>query len=285
MIEVVVYGTIALDRFLPAGVELPGGEAFNTALHLANWGISVGLVGTTIGTDPEGARLWQLLEQTKIEPRYLSQSPEAVTPLCEITVAPDGERTMRGRGFDRALAPQPPATLFKKRPLVAVDPNLGAAATAFAKNALEFGCPLIAMDLFRPQDVVAQAQILQCSPESLRRFSGPTGTPEAILAALPARVAILTLGASGGLVRDGSNIWSFSALSLADIVDTTGAGDAFRAGLCLGYLRGWALETTVTFASAAAACHCRRLGGASCVPLEEIEALLVKNSLNFSEIL
>ena len=44
-VDIVVYGTVALDRFYPLGLELPGGEALNTAGLLAGWGVSVALVG------------------------------------------------------------------------------------------------------------------------------------------------------------------------------------------------------------------------------------------------
>jgi sugar/nucleoside kinase (ribokinase family) len=281
---VVVYGTVALDRFYPTGRELPGGEAFNTALSLAGWGVPVALVGTTLGTDPEGVRLWQLLADTGLSCEYVPVDPRAVTPFCEITLAPDGERQMRGRGFAEAIAPPLPLELLRTRPIVAVDPNLGEAAVAMARAALAAGCRLVAMDFFRPRDIVEQATLLQCSPESLRRFQGPVGTPEDILTALPTPNLILTQGAMGGLVREHSALWRYHGLPLADICDTTGAGDTFRAGLCYGLWKSWSLHSSVLFASAAAACHCQRFGGASQVPLQEIQALMVKNSPEFLDI-
>ncbi|MBP1670170.1 MAG: sugar kinase, ribokinase [Bacteroidetes bacterium] len=39
-------------------------------------------------------------------------------------------------------------------------------------------------------------------------------------------------------------------------VDTTGAGDSFRAGIVYGLLHSWDDESTVDFASAVAACVC-----------------------------
>jgi sugar/nucleoside kinase (ribokinase family) len=39
-------------------------------------------------------------------------------------------------------------------------------------------------------------------------------------------------------------------------VDTTGAGDSFRAGIIYGILKSWDDETTIDFASAVAACVC-----------------------------
>lgn len=276
--DVIVYGTVALDRFFPSGRELAGGEALNTASQLAGWGLSVALVGTTLGDDAEGRRLRELITAAGLERTYIPDHPAAVTPLCEITVAPDGERTMRGRGFAEALAPPVPEELLQNQPVVAVDPNLGEGAIAMARAALVAGCPLVAMDFFRPLDIVMGATILQCSPESLGRFGGPTGSAEEIVYALAAPICILTEGVAGGLVKEATGLWRYPACSVLDIVDTTGAGDAFRAGLCYGLVQRWPLTRTVAFASAAAACHCRRLGGSSQISLEEIQSVLSKNS-------
>ncbi|WP_395094740.1 carbohydrate kinase family protein [Armatimonas sp.] len=279
-VDIVVYGTVALDRFSPSGRELPGGEALNTACLLAGWGVSVALVGTAIGRDPEGVRLRDLIEATGLSRAFIPDDPDAVTPVCDIVVSPNGERTMSGRGFAQAIAPPVPEALFTSRPIrpiVAVDPNLGLQATQTALAAAQAGCPLIAMDFAHQPDVVAVAEVLQCSLESLRRFGGPTGEPEEIVAALPARTALLTLGAEGGIVQTQGRITRYRAYPLTDVCDTTGAGDAFRAGLCYSRLQNWPLERTLYFASATAACHCRRLGGASQVPLEEIHDLMAKN--------
>jgi sugar/nucleoside kinase (ribokinase family) len=58
-------------------------------------------------------------------------------------------------------------------------------------------------------------------------------------------------------------------------VDTTGAGDVFRAGFIYGTLQGWDTEHVLRFANAAAGLSCTRPGAIGGVPaLDEIEALL-----------
>lgn len=276
--QVVVYGTVALDRLLPFGTtrwqEFPGGEALNTAYQLSGWGVDVALVGTAIGTDAEGERLRQLIDMAGLSRAHIPDDPSAVTPVCEICIGQDGERQMQGRGFAQAVAPPVPEALFAHKPVVAVDPNLGTSALQTALRAAALGCSVVAMDFAHVPEVAAVATLLQYSPESLRRF-GP-----AQLTKSKARVEIFTQGNEGGTVTDDTGSWHYPAYPSFDILDTTGAGDAFRAGLCYGLLQGWPLKKTVDFASAAAACHCRRLGGASQVPLEEIDALLSKKIQN-----
>ncbi|WP_309712287.1 PfkB family carbohydrate kinase [Armatimonas sp.] len=274
--SVVVYGTVALDRLLPAEAtqwqEFPGGEALNTAYQLSGWGVDVALVGTAIGTDAEGERLRRLIDATGLSRAHIPDDPHAVTPVCEIRISQDGERHMQGRGFAQAVAPPVPEALLAHKPVVAVDPNLGQNALQTALRAAALGGSVVAMDFAHVPEVAAVATLLQYSPESLRRF-GPTQPAKS-----RAHVEIFTQGDEGGTVTDDTGSWHYSAYPISDIVDTTGAGDAFRAGLCYGLLQGWPLNKTVLFASAAAACHCRRLGGASQVPLEEIDVLLSKKT-------
>jgi sugar/nucleoside kinase (ribokinase family) len=271
--SVVVYGTVALDRLLLSGttqwVELPGGEALNTASQLAGWGVEVALVGTAIGTDAEGERLRKLIDTAGLSRAHITDDPSAATPVCEIRIGPDGERQMQGRGFAQAVAPPVPEALLAHKPVVAVDPNLGKSALQTALRAAALGCPLVAMDFAHVPEVAAVATLLQYSPESLRRF-GPVQPTQS-----KARVEIFTQGSAGGTITAEGNLWHYPAYPVSDTLDTTGAGDAFRAGL-----QGWPLKKIVCFASAAAACHCRRLGGASQVPLEEIDVLLSKKIEN-----
>ncbi len=60
-----------------------------------------------------------------------------------------------------------------------------------------------------------------------------------------------------------------------EVIDITGAGDAFRAGIVHGTLRGWSLPETVRFASAVAALNCTALGACAAPPsLAAITTLL-----------
>jgi ribokinase len=184
---------------------------------------------------------------------------------------------MSGRGFAEAVAPPPlPASVLAARPIYACDPNLGLPAVESAVRAAEAGCPVVAMDFASVPEVVRVSRILVTSREFIAR-QGVPGTPEAVARDLVrggARTAIVTLGAEGGIVADREEgVFPFSAFRPGGIVDTTGAGDTFRAGLCYGLLYRLPLRDTVRFASAAAALHCRVWGGGSRVPLADVRRL------------
>lgn len=90
-----------------------------------------------------------------------------------------------------------------------------------------------------------------------------------------ADTAVLTLGARGARgLTTGSGFVDCTAFEL-DVVDTTGAGDAFHGGYVAGLLEGLALPERMRFAAATAALNCRALGGQQALPTRvEVEQLL-----------
>jgi sulfofructose kinase len=76
----------------------------------------------------------------------------------------------------------------------------------------------------------------------------------------------VTLGDRGALVLDGDRLVHGPALEV-DAVDTTAAGDVFRAGFVVARLSGWPIERVLAFANAAAALSCTRRGAMPGIPL------------------
>jgi sugar/nucleoside kinase (ribokinase family) len=296
---VIVYGTVCLDQLIqldedgsPRGLpwEMVGGEAFNTATALAGWGIPVLLIGTALGASPDSDRLRRLLDDPPIGllRHRLPDLPTGVTPVCTIRISPNGERVMQGRGYSEAVAPPPlPDADFASHPIFAIDPNLGEAAVTEALRAASLGCPVVAMDFQQHPDVCRASYLVQTSREHLTRFPLPGGPKRSLEASAEALMAfgtprlIVTDGANGGIAaerqKEGSVVhWRFPAIALETVVDTTGAGDAFRAGLCWGVLQKedpWPLSSLIRFANAAAALHCQVLGSGSRIPLDTVQRL------------
>jgi sugar/nucleoside kinase (ribokinase family) len=84
----------------------------------------------------------------------------------------------------------------------------------------------------------------------------------------------VTLGPRGAVLLDGDRFHHQPAFDV-HVVDTTGAGDVFRAGFIYAMLRGDSPEGMLRFACATAAVSCTRRGAIASVPtLEEVNALL-----------
>jgi sulfofructose kinase len=73
-------------------------------------------------------------------------------------------------------------------------------------------------------------------------------------------VVIVTDGAKPVLVvRGDSSAFGVEPYEIAHVVDTSGAGDAFKAGIIYGWLQpDWPLELQVQFACGAAGLNCGR---------------------------
>ena len=89
-----------------------------------------------------------------------------------------------------------------------------------------------------------------------------------------AGMLVVTLGARGAVMLAGNRLVRQPAFPV-DVMDTTGAGDVFRAGFIYAMLRGDPPEGMLRFACATAAVSCTRRGAIASVPtLEEVNALL-----------
>lgn len=95
------------------------------------------------------------------------------------------------------------------------------------------------------------------------------------LIARGAGAAVLTLGERGALYHDGRVSELVPAFAIPEVVDTTGAGDAFNGGFATALAEGRPALEAVRFACAAASLSVTRPGTAPAMPSRaEIEAML-----------
>jgi len=292
---VVVFGTVCLDRIrrvpaMPAvggyveiesEVDLLGGEAANTALCLAAWGVPFALFANPLGADLEGERLIQLIEQKDLPLDGFHRTAPR-TPLCDIYVTPDGERTMVGTGFSEMGKhvsldglPLIPGEWFT------AEPNFGPKARTAARKAIDAGMKTYLMDFIQEDDPVAEGSFWQSStdwagtkgdlPATLdwaKRWSGRFGCH-----------TIVTDGPEGFVYSSPSSMGAiFPAFPCPRVLDSTGAGDTFRAGMLYGLEFGKPLHECLAHAAAAGCLACGYLGATSETPqLADVEALIKKN--------
>ena len=105
----------------------------------------------------------------------------------------------------------------------------------------------------------------------------PDATPQQVVDRLSdhgAQIAVYTLGAHGAIARWRKGTFHYPAFPF-EVVDTTGAGDAFHGAFTCGLMQHWPVDDILCFASAVAALNCRHLGGRSGLPnLSEVEDFL-----------
>src|SRR5439155_26262825 len=87
----------------------------------------------------------------------------------------------------------------------------------------------------------------------------PTHELAARLRACGAKNIIATMGENGALILVDGSATHIPGLKV-DVVDTTGAGDAFSAGLAVALAEGKSLIEAVRYANCAGALACTKLG-------------------------
>lgn len=293
--DVCVYGTTCVDRIRkvaqlppPGGyVEvleerwMPGGEALNTAVALATWEVRVALVPNALGEDKLAEHLLQMLKgYPSLDLRFLRRRKDVQTPTCDVYVTPDGHRTMFGMGFAHMSSDAVPDEVLKEVKVLTADANPGEASVRACEQAARAGVPVVAMDLHDSERAARAADILLTSYEwvgrdnsidYLKRVAGEYRERYGC-------TVILTAGAKGCVLaeRERQQVVHFPAYRAPAIVDTTGSGDVFRAGLIYGrYVLGRELDWAIRFGSAAAALNAGAVGACAGVrPVEEIERFM-----------
>ena len=97
--------------------------------------------------------------------------------------------------------------------------------------------------------------------DEARIFTGQSDPVDQVeaLAAAGARTPIVTCGARGAVAARGRQRWRCDAFDMT-IVDPSGCGDAFAAGVITGIVRGWDMPPTLVYASALGASAVRSVG-------------------------
>jgi len=248
----------------------PGGAGANTAAWLAACGARPTLV-SRVGADASADELRAELAAAGVRTAF---AVDERAPTCRVVVLVDaaGQRSMLAdRGAAGRLAPGDvePAALAGARHLhlsgyVLLDPSSrsgGLAALRFAREAgMTTSVDPQAADLLTDPDGfladVAGVDLLLPSAAELAALTRG-GEPQALLGTVGA-VAV-TAGASGATWIDREGRVSVPA-GTVEVVDSTGAGDAFDAGLLAARLAGAGRADSLRAGVAAAARAVVRIG-------------------------
>ncbi len=293
--DVLCYGTISLENVTRLS-HLPtprrdavaqfesdeiGGEALKVALPLATWGLRVAVVGNFIGSDRKATFiLSELARYPLVDARYVRQYENITTPFLRILVTPDGERSRIAYWYDDTpkdeLAPQ----LMQRARLLSVDAYGQDERDRAAAVARDCGRPVISADAIWPQYPLAgRSDVIIISRDWLHtNFTGIYEYDHALeLQAQGAGVIMITDGPRPVLVvRADGSAFGVEPYEIARVVDTSGAGNLFKAGVIYGWLQpDWPLEQRVKFACAAAGLYVGRDRTSDPIPtLSEIQALM-----------
>ncbi len=244
-------GPIAHGSDTPARIVRRGGGAgANVAAWLARAGATVTLIGR-VGDDPEGRAAGEELRAEGVDAR-LAVDPARPTGTCVVLVEPGGERSMlpdagANAGLEAVALPDDAAHLHLTG-YALLHPGSRPAARALLAAARSAGltvsvdpssaAPLVRAGAATVLEWVHGADLLVPNRDEAAALTGvpdPRGAARALGA--HAREVVVKLGAQGALWSDGDRQVRAPAVDVL-AVDTTGAGDAFAAGLLAARLAG-----------------------------------------------
>jgi fructokinase len=306
--RVVVAGETLID-FLPdregplQSVESfsrrAGGAPANVAVALSHLDETPAF-STRVGDDPFGDFLVERLSEAGLDAEFVQRDPDAKTSLAFVALGEEADRGFsfyRDRTADTRMEPGAvPEAILDAAEWVHVggvtlaDEPSRAATFDLMRRGREAGATVSFDPNARPElwdefdfgDSVAEAfelaDVVKATPEDLAELDygdDPESTARAILEDGPHTV-FLTLGGEGSLVATtAESPWASEETVVShggyevDPVDTTGAGDAFTAGVVAALVEGESLSETLAFANAVAAVTTTAAGAMTALPGRE----------------
>lgn len=286
--RVIVVGSANVDYVirvptLPAAGEtllggamrvLPGGKGMNQAVAGARLGAGVHFVGA-VGADPDGRMLLDVLTAEGVGTDDLITTSHDRTGLAMVSVLPTGENSIvvvpgANAAVEAATVQRAVAALAGPGDLVVVQCEIPISAIQAAVASASAHRGRVVVNL-APYTMLADETLLAADPLVVNEveaaeLSGQavTSVEDAMLAAtkLSSRVksVVITVGPRGACWAARGVPHHVPAPAVADVVDTTGAGDAFVGALAALLAEGADLPDAVSTAVRVASVSVTRLG-------------------------
>jgi sulfofructose kinase len=284
LIEVPKYPDFNSKIELSGYVQAAGGEVATTMVGLRRLKLKTCYVGR-FGADAEGDFGLRSLEEEGVDVSFTGKIAGARTQIAFIVIDErSGERTViwhrdKRLAFGETDAPVEAADLGK---VLHFTPHDARACLQMARRARARGT-IVSIDIDNVfngiNELLPQVDILISSfefPEKLVGIKDPKDALREIKSRFGCAVVGMTLGASGSLILCENEFIETAGYKVPNgCRDTTGAGDAFRAGLLYGLLTEESIETAARMANAVAALKCRALGARTALPnVEDLSNLI-----------
>jgi ribokinase len=282
-----VWGETVLGSEFRLG---PGGKGSNQAIGAARLGGRVSLI-SKVGKDTFGEMALRMYEAEGVDTQFLvvngSVATGAAAILIEegkgenaIVVTPGAANALQREDVAGARARIAESAVFMTQlelPVAIVGYGLRIARECGVATILN---PAPACE--REDEVVELCDYLTPNESEAAALTGFLVTDEReaeraaeALLQRGARNVVVTLGAKGALVKNSEITEHVPSYYAGPTVETTGAGDAFNAGLAVGLSEGMDLVSAVRFGCAVAGISVTRPGTAPSMPRrDEVEGLM-----------
>jgi ribokinase len=265
-----VFGQTILGRDFDMG---PGGKGSNQAVASARLGADAALVAY-VGADALARIGTDLYEAEGVDARHVRALPDRATGVGFIILNTEGNNfIILDMGANDALDPAAVEAAGERIAASDVVLTVLEIPTPAAERALELGRAAGARTILNPAparplpaSIFGHVDVLVPNESELRvllDLPADDATPSRMLAQrLRDRgvgTVIVTLGREGALVLSDEHDLHIPPMDVS-VVDTTGAGDAFCAGLAVALAEGKSIPDAARFAAVCGSHACTRLG-------------------------
>lgn len=291
MKKIWVLGDAVVD-LLPDGegrlLQCPGGAPANVAVGIARLGGQSAFIGR-VGDDPFGRFMAKTLADERVDVKFLRLDPAHRTSTVVVDLDDQGERSF-------TFMVRPSADLFLETAdlptfsagewlhvcsiALSAEPSRSATFEAMAAIREAGGYvsfdPNIRPDLWPDENALRRclelalqsADVVKLSVEELAFLTGDVEVNvglDALMEHCPARLVLVTQGKEGVIAWHDGAVKHYPATPV-ECVDTTGAGDAFVAGLLYGLAAGQDLTPVIALAQRCGALATTAKGAMTALP-------------------
>ncbi len=250
-------------------LELPGGSALNTAIALSRLGARVRFVGC-VGRDGYGDMLLRKAREEGVDTGLVRRSDRPTGRVIVMVERDTGRRSMvalRGANEEVANYPLRPEDLEGADILHVSGARLEVVKGAFAvarargvKTSYDPGSVAVRGDMERLREVLKEVDVLFLNTAEAAELANRGLTLERLRDMVS--MVVVKRGELGAEAYSGG-VSVFRRAFRVNVVDTTGAGDAFAAGFLWALLNGLDLGSALVMANATAAIKISRVGAQS----------------------
>ncbi|WMU40631.1 aminoimidazole riboside kinase [Enterobacter bugandensis] len=291
MEKIWVLGDAVVD-LLPDGegklLQCPGGAPANVAVGIARLGGKSAFIGR-VGDDPFGRFMAKTLADERVDVKHMRLDPAHRTSTVVVDLDDHGERSftfMVRPSADLFLEPADLPTFSAGEWLhvcsiaLSAEPSRSATFQAMADIRKAGGYvsfdPNIRPDLWPDENALRRcleqalqsADVVKLSVEELAFLTGDAdvqGGLNTLMQRCPARLVLVTQGKEGVIAWHQGAVKHYPATPV-QCVDTTGAGDAFVAGLLYGLAAGQELVPAIALAQRCGALATTAKGAMTALP-------------------
>lgn len=314
-VDVVTIGDSVVDIVIPVprfprgnedsvpgeGMERQLGGASNFLIQASRLGLRAGIIDC-VGGDDHGRFFLEALRAEGVDVSRVQVREGLPTAHCVVLVDAEGNHAYIGfQGATSQLAPEEvdpeyirgAGALYISGYALAGSPTreavqrgLGIASEAgiptyFDPSPIPSRIPETAM-----RSVITESEIVLLNERELELVTAANDLKVAVnrLLELGPETIVLKKGSKGCVVYDRSGTEEVPGFPV-EVVDTTGAGDAFNASFLFGQLKGWSLRNSAVLANAVGAIKATKMGAGINVPRrEEIIRFVSENNVELPDL-